>query len=65
MYEKREIVIDMNPVQLRNLADKLKRAYEDRKLGQPTFVECIGHNKDHTLQVNVHFDQHWMDKHHV
>lgn len=60
MYEERNVIITMNPDQLRKLADKMEETFPRLKLGQTTFVDFLGYSSD--LKVCLHLDQEWFSK---
>ena len=60
MYENREIIITMNPDELRALADKMEATFPRLRLGQTTFVDFLGYSED--LKVKLHLDQEWFNK---
>ena len=59
MREERNIIITMNPDQLRKLADKMEQAYPTLKIGDSTFVDFLGYKPD--LRVSLHLDQEWFN----
>jgi len=60
MREERNIIITMNPDQLRKLADKMEQQYPTLKIGDSTFVDFLGYKPD--LRVSLHLDQEWFNK---
>jgi len=55
--EEREIIVVANPDELRNLADKMEKRYEELTIGQTTFVDFLGYQDG--FKVCLHLDQEW------
>ncbi len=53
--EERNIILTMNPDELRALANKMERRWEKITMGQTTFVEFL-HFSDE-LKISLHLDQ--------
>tara|TARA_R110002096_G_C14661910_1_gene728317 strand:+ start:11792 stop:12031 length:240 start_codon:yes stop_codon:yes gene_type:complete len=55
MHEERNIVITMNPDELRALADKMESMYAKSEIGDSKFVDFLGYTPN--LKVCLHYDQ--------
>jgi len=59
-YVKEEIIVTMNPDELRKLADKMERDFPTKQVGQTTFIDFLVYSKD--LTIHLHADQEWFNK---
>jgi len=59
-YEEKKIVIFASPVELRKLADKMEKRWQNLKPGNTTFIDFLVHKDE--LKVCLHLDQEYFHK---